>query len=106
LWVAENAAALEIDPDKLAVGGDSAGGNLAAVVAQLAKAEGAPKIGFQFLVYPVTDHDFSTASYADNADGYLLTKESMVWFWNHYLSREGDGKQPKASPARGVDLSG
>jgi acetyl esterase len=106
LWVAENAASLGINPDKLAVGGDSAGGNLAAVVAQLAKAEGAPKIGFQFLVYPVTDHDYSTQSYSDNADGYLLTKESMVWFWNHYLSHEGDGKHPKASPAKAVDLTG
>jgi acetyl esterase len=104
--VAENAASLGINPAKLAVGGDSAGGNLAAVVAQLAKAESAPAIGFQFLVYPVTNHDYGTPSYTENADGYLLTKESMAWFWNHYLSHEGDGKQPKASPMQAADLAG
>ena len=105
-WVADNAASFGIDPAKIAVGGDSAGGNLAAVVAQMAKAAGGPAIGFQLLIYPVTDHDYATPSYTDNASGYLLTKDSMVWFWNHYLNSPEDGKQSKASPARAADLSG
>ncbi|MFN0147571.1 MAG: alpha/beta hydrolase [Dehalococcoidia bacterium] len=105
-WVADNAASLGVDARKIAVGGDSAGGNLAAVVAQMAKAAGGPGIGFQLLVYPVTNHDYGTVSYRDNADGYLLTKESMVWFWDHYLRTPADGKDPKASPLQAKDLSG
>ena len=105
-WVSENAAFLGIDANKIAVGGDSAGGNLAAVVSQMAKANGGPRIGFQLLVYPVTHHNYDTRSYKDNADGYLLTKESMVWFWDHYLRTPADGKDPKASPLLAKDLSG
>jgi acetyl esterase len=105
-WVSENAAFLGIDANKIAVGGDSAGGNLAAVVSQMAKANGGPRIGFQLLVYPVTHHNYDTRSYKDNADGYLLTKESMVWFWDHYLRTPADGKDPKASPLLAKDLNG
>ncbi len=105
-WVAENADALGIDGWRIAVGGDSAGGNLAAVVSQLAKVRGGPAIGFQLLVYPVTDHGYETASYRDNADGFLLTKDAMVWFWNHYLRSDADGAFPMASPLRSKDLSG
>ncbi|MGD9935581.1 MAG: alpha/beta hydrolase [Dehalococcoidia bacterium] len=105
-WVAENAAAIGADASKLAVGGDSAGGNLAAVVSQLAKAAAGPAIAYQLLVYPVTDHGSGTASYRDNAEGYLLTRASMEWFWNHYLNSEADAADPKASPARAKDLSG
>lgn len=105
-WVVDNAASIGADPSRLAVGGDSAGGNLAAVVAQMAKAAGGPIVRFQLLVYPVTKHDYSTASYKDNADGYLLTKDSMVWFWDHYLNSAADGQDPKASPACATDLSG
>jgi acetyl esterase len=105
-WVSQNAAALGADPAKLAVGGDSAGGNLAAVVAQMAKAQGGPKVGFQLLIYPVTNYSYDTASYLDNAAGYLLTKESMVWFWDLYLRTPADGKDPKASPMQAADLSG
>ena len=105
-WVAENAASIGVDPRRIAVGGDSAGGNLAAVVAQMAKAAGGPAIAFQLLVYPVTNHDYGTTSYKENAEGYLLSKESMVWFWDLYLRTPADGKDPKASPLQAKDLSG
>ncbi len=105
-WVAANGAELGVDGSKLAVGGDSAGGNLAAAVAIAAAERGGPKIGFQLLVYPVTDHNYNTPSYASNANGYLLTIGSMKWFWNHYLNSPEDGKNPLASPLRKDDLSG
>jgi len=105
-WIAANAASIGGDASRLAVGGDSAGGNLAAVVAQLAKAEGGPAIRFQLLIYPVTDYSYATASYKDNATGYLLTRESMEWFWDHYLKSAADGDNTKASPMRAADLSG
>ncbi|MYH68007.1 MAG: alpha/beta hydrolase, partial [Dehalococcoidia bacterium] len=106
VWAAENAAELGADASKLAVGGDSAGGNLAAVVSLRARDEDGPAIRFQLLVYPVTDHDYGTDSYRDNADGYLLTRDGMEWFWNHYLGPDGDGSHPHASPLRAEDLSG
>jgi acetyl esterase/lipase len=105
-WVASNAAALGADPKRLAVGGDSAGGTLAAVVSLMARDRGAPRIAFQLLVYPVTDHSYDTPSYRENADGYLLTKDAMVWFWNHYLREPGDGANPYASPLRAASLAG
>ena len=105
-WVADHAAEIGGDPRRLAVGGDSAGGNLAAVVAQLSRDRGGPPLVFQLLVYPVTDHRFDTASYRENADGYFLTKDGMEWFWNHYLARAGDGDQPLASPLRARSLRG
>jgi acetyl esterase len=105
-WASKNAASIGGDPARLAVGGDSAGGNLAAVVSQMARAAGGPIIQYQLLVYPVTNHDYGTASYTENAEGYLLTKDSMVWFWNHYLNDESEGKNPKASPLQAGDLAG
>lgn len=106
VWAAGNAAELGADAGKLAVGGDSAGGNLAAVVSLRARDERGPTIRFQLLVYPVTDHNYETASYNDNAEGYLLTRDGMEWFWNHYLGPDGDGSHPHASPLRADDLSG
>ncbi|MEX1103602.1 MAG: alpha/beta hydrolase [Dehalococcoidia bacterium] len=105
-WVAANASALGIDPTRIAVGGDSAGGNLAAAVAHVAKAAGGPDISFQALVYPVTDYGVDTQSYQDNAEGYLLTKASMEWFWGHYVNTPADGADPRVSPLRAADLSG
>ncbi len=106
VWAAGNAAELGADAGKLAVGGDSAGGNLAAVVSLRARDEDGPAIRFQLLVYPVTDHNYETVSYNDNAEGYLLTRDGMEWFWNHYLGPDGDGSHPHASPLRAEDLSG
>ena len=105
-WVVEHADELGVDASKVAVGGDSAGGNLAAVVAQMAKEAGGPAISYQALVYPVTNFSFATASYTDNAEGYLLTRASMEWFWGHYLGNEGDGQHVKASPLLCADLTG
>jgi acetyl esterase len=105
-WVAEHAAALGADAKRLCVGGDSAGGNLAAVVSLMARDRGKPKIAFQMLIYPVTNHAYDTASYRDNAEGYLLTKDAMVWFWNHYLKAENDGANPYASPLRAARFAG
>jgi acetyl esterase len=104
-WAALNAAGFGGDPKRIAVGGDSAGGNLAAAVAQMATDRGAPTLVFQLLLYPVTDCAYTTASYRTNAEGYLLTKDSMQWFWNHYLQNENDGQNPYASPLRGQRLS-
>lgn len=104
-WAALNAAAFGGDPKRIAIGGDSAGGNLAAAVAQMAKDRGAPPLVYQLLIYPVTNYAFDTPSYRNNAEGYLLTKDSMHWFWNHYLQNDTDGQNPYASPARGQRLS-
>ena len=105
-WVAENAVSLGADPERIAVGGDSAGGNLAAVAALMARERGGPRLTFQLLIYPVTDHSFDTPSYHENAEGCLLRREAMAWFWNQYLSRPEEGKEPHASPLRAPDLSG
>jgi len=105
-WIAEHAAQIGGDARRIAVGGDSAGGNLAAVVAQTARDHGGPSLVFQLLVYPVTDHRFDTPSYRENADGYFLTKDAMEWFWNHYLGRPADGEQAMASPLRAKNLGG
>ncbi|MFB4162959.1 alpha/beta hydrolase [Alteribacillus sp. JSM 102045] len=105
-WVVGNASTIQVDAERVAVGGDSAGGNLAAVVAQMARDKGGPSICFQMLVYPVTNHSYETDSYHENADGYFLTKDSMVWFWNHYLRDETDGKNLYVSPLLAENLSG
>ena len=105
-WVAANGDEIDVDSSKIAVSGDSAGGNLAAVVCLMAKDKGGPKISYQILFYPVTEHSYETKSYQENADGYFLTKDSMVWFWNHYLQQEEDGKNPYASPLLAEDVSG
>lgn len=105
-WVARNAAEMKIDPARIAVGGFSAGGNLAAVVPLMAKDRGGPPIAFQFLGYPITDYDFETPSYLANADGFGLSRADMIWFWNLYLTAEADGVHPYVSPMRAEDLSG
>ena len=98
LWVAENAAALGCDPKRLAVGGDSAGGNLAAVVPLMARDRGKPPIAYQVLMYPVTDGSLETGSMRELADGYFLTHGAMVWFWNHYVRDSKDRSHPYAAP--------
>ena len=107
-WAAEHASELGGDAARLAVAGDSAGGNLAAVVSRRARDAGGPAIAFQLLVYPVTDATCSSASYRENADGYLLTADSMRWFLDHYLGADRQDKERLAdvSPLHTDDLQG
>ncbi len=104
-WLAQNAASLGGIEGQLSVAGWSAGGNLAAVVCQMARQAGGPAINGQLLITPVTDADFARPSYTDNADGYILTTPLMHWFWDHYADA-ADRSDPRASPLRATDLSG
>ncbi|HET6592572.1 MAG TPA: alpha/beta hydrolase fold domain-containing protein, partial [Xanthomonadales bacterium] len=104
-WAAANAAALGGIPGQLAVGGWSAGGNLAAVVCQMARDAGGPALAGQLLITPVTDCDFSTASYRSNGEGYFLTRDLMRWFWDHYAD-PAERLSPRASPLRAASLAG
>ena len=104
-WIAAHASELAIDDQRIAVGGDSAGGNLAACVALRARDEAGPQIIHQMLVYPVTDAAMDTPSYEENATGYMLTKDSMTWFWNHYADEE-QRFEAYASPLRASSLTG
>ncbi len=105
-WVAENGAEIGADGSRMAVAGDSAGGNLSAVVSQMARDKGGPAIAAQVLHVPVTDHNYSYPSYTENAEGKLLTRASMVWFWDHYLPSAEAGQEAYASPIKAADLSG
>jgi acetyl esterase len=105
-WLHAEADGLGVDPRRLAVAGDSAGGNLAAVVPLMARDRDGPPIQFQLLVYPVIDHSFDTESYRVNATGYFLTRGNMEYYWTSYLGADGDGANPYASPLRAADLSG
>lgn len=104
-WTADNAGELGIDAQRIAVAGDSAGGNLAAVVALMIRERGGPKLVHQLLIYPVTDHNIETESYKTNGKGYFLSQEMMRWFWHHYLESEQDGENPLASPLREPNLA-
>ncbi|HEU5085200.1 MAG TPA: alpha/beta hydrolase fold domain-containing protein [Acidimicrobiales bacterium] len=103
-WIADHAIELGGIPGQLAVAGWSAGGNVAAVAAQKARDAGGPELSAQVLINPVTDSDFSRASYAENAEGFMLTRGLMEWFWDHYAD-EADRTDPRAAPIRG-DLTG
>ena len=106
-WVSDNAARLGVDPARISAGGDSAGGNLGAVLSLKSRDEHGPRIALQVLVYPVTDlSSFDTPSYHEFADGYHLTKTEMEWYRDHYLARPEDGRNPLASPLLARDLSG
>jgi acetyl esterase len=106
VWVAQNAASLGGDSSKVAVSGDSAGGNLAAVVSLMARDRRGPGIALQVLVYPVTNHSFTSGSYRDCGAGYGLATEEMKWFWDHYLRSPADGENAYASPVRAAVLAG
>ena len=105
-WVAEHVVELRVDPERIAVGGDSAGGNLTAVMTLMARDRGGPPLAFQLLIYPVTDADFDRDSYRRNAEGYLLERAGMQWFWDHYLPDRERRGEAYASPLRARDLSG
>ncbi len=105
-WVASHAAELGLDPARIAVGGDSAGGNLAAAVTLLARDHGGPALAHQLLVYPNTDYRADTASRRENTDPLLFNQTSVGWYWGHYLADEADGEHPLASPLRATDHSG
>jgi acetyl esterase/lipase len=104
-WIAAHAAELGVDTARLAVAGDSAGGNLAAVMALMARDAGGPAIAFQVLIYPVTDVMRETRTYADFAEGYLLTRDSMRWFIAHYLKSTDDARDWRVSPLRASSLA-
>jgi acetyl esterase len=99
-WVVEQAASLGIDPARIAIGGDSAGGNLATVTTLAGMAGQCPLPAYQLLIYPVTDLACDTSSYEKFADGYFLTRSLMLWFRDHYLPEAGAYVEPQASPLR------
>lgn len=106
IWVATHGSEIGGDIERIAIGGDSAGGNLTAVVALMARDRGAPSPVFQLLVYPVTDHDFELPSMIENAEGYLLGRADMQWFWGHYLSDPSEADNPYAAPLRAESVAG
>ena len=105
VWAAEHAQDLRIDPARIAVTGTSAGGNLAAVVAMMARDRGGPAIQHQVLFCPVVDHDFERQSYKEHGDSFACTEDSMRLFWSSYLGPDGDGHEPYASPIRAATLA-
>lgn len=105
LWTHEHAAELGCDSDRIAVAGDSAGGNLAAALCLMARDRGGPPIASQALIYPITDCDFERRSYHENAEGYFLTRKEMKWFWNHYVATSDQMSEPYASPIRADSLA-
>src|SRR5690606_17462750 len=97
-WVAAHGKEINVDGKRLAVAGNSVGGNMAAVVALMAKDKGEPKLRFQLLLWPVTDANFETASYNEFAEGHFLTKNMMKWFWDSYTTDAAKRKEIYASP--------
>lgn len=97
-WIAQNGKSIDVNASRLAVAGDSVGGNMAAAVAILAKERSGPPIRFQLLFYPVTDANFETSSYMKYQEGYWLSREAMKWFWDNYVSNQTNIKEPTVSP--------
>ena len=97
-WVSEHGGDIGADGRKLAVVGNSVGGNMAAVVSLMAKDKGGPRITFQALLWPVTDANFDTASYRDLSEGYFLTRNMMIWFWDNYTKDAAQRRETYASP--------
>ena len=100
IWIKENGHTLGLDTSKLAVGGDSVGGNMAIAVTLMAKERKGPQIDFQLLFYPVTDANFDTESYQQYANGHFLTLNAMIWFWDAYAPDKTDRNQITVSPLR------
>ena len=105
-WVGKHLSDIAGQEAPLIVAGDSAGGNLAAVMAIRARDRSGPPVALQVLIYPVTDADFDRPSYTDPENELLLTREAMIWFWDHYLPESSRRVEPDASPFRTEDLSG
>ncbi|WP_055482835.1 alpha/beta hydrolase [Sphaerimonospora mesophila] len=105
-WTADNAWRIGVDPQRIGVMGDSAGGNLAAAVSLRARDEGGPDIRLQVLVYPATDAACATPSYETYAVGYGLESRMMRWYWERYLADPADAGNALASPLRAADLTG
>lgn len=107
-WVAEHGQEINVDGKRLAVAGNSVGGNMAAVVSLMAKDKGTPAIKFQLLLWPVTDANFDTASYNQYAEGHFLTRNMMKWFWDNYTTDASQRNEIYASPLRatGAQLKG
>lgn len=106
-WVAANAQRLGVDPNRISVGGDSAGGNLATVVAMRCRDAGGPALAAQLLLYPVTDFStYETDSHREFSDGYFLTRAAMDWFSNHYVSSHDQKLHPEVSPLLATNLGG
>ena len=105
VWVSRNATNFNGNPQQIAVAGDSAGGNLASVVALMARDRGTPSLVHQLLIYPVTNYNFDTPSYYEYAQNYGLTQEEMLWCWQHYLSSPTEGNNPYVSPLQANNLS-
>ena len=104
-WIARSADLLNLDERRVAVGGDSAGGNLAAVVALACRDAGGPRLAMQVLIYPATDMAADTPSHSSFAEGYSLTRETTLWFMANYLRNPVDAADWRASPLRATDLS-
>lgn len=104
-WFIEHAKEFNINPNKIAVWGESSGGGLSAVIPILLRNRNGPRVALQILITPITNDDFATPSYIENEKGYFLTLESMQWFLNHYLSKEEDWQNPLAFPLKAKDLS-
>lgn len=105
-WIAENAASFGGDGSRLAVAGDSAGGNLAAACALMAKERGAPDLAFQLLIYPVVDYGLETDAYRDHADTLVLNRDRMAYFWEQYVPDVAQRTDWRAAPLRAPDHSG
>lgn len=105
-WLHQHAERFAVDPDRMGVSGDSAGGNLAAVMCLRARDEGGPRLGFQALIYPLTDAQCATSSYLTNAMGYGIQADDLCRYWSLHLADTAAAHHPYASPLRAADLSG
>ena len=105
-WVTENAGSLGVDVQRLAIGGMSAGGNLASAASLMARDRGGPGLLHQVLIYPVLGYDFDTDSYLRNREGFGLSKATMVWYWEQYLGDPADAANPYAAPLSSTSLKG
>jgi len=105
-WVADNARTFNGDPSRISIGGDSAGGNLAMAVSLMSRDRGGPDIASQVILYGIADVGFDTPSYQEFARGYILTRDWMMWFVDHYVSSELDRSSPYVAPLRSDNLAG